>query len=248
MMKKFMISGLVVALIAVGVAMGCGGGESEPTPTPEATPEITPTPTEEIGELPGTFQYSMEWSTSDGDTVSLNMWVKGEKARTDMSMKEPGEEIETIIFIDDGEYEWTYNQDGNVAIKYQSGSEASLAGMYTLWFTENYYGTVSEGTILTSMEVACAISPTCSSASITGHETLNGQSCDKFTLTNTDGATAAYWISNSGWLTKVETIDATGYSVTMEFTNVDLNPSISNDIFDIDQVAPDAEIIDMTEW
>lgn len=44
-MKRFVMSGLIVALIAVGVTMGCGDGEAEPTPTPMATPEITPTPT-----------------------------------------------------------------------------------------------------------------------------------------------------------------------------------------------------------
>lgn len=41
-MKKCFISGLMVALIVVGIAMGCGNGAAEPTPTP----------TEEIGKLP----------------------------------------------------------------------------------------------------------------------------------------------------------------------------------------------------
>lgn len=247
-MKRFVMSGLMVALIAVGVAMGCGGGETEPTPTPEATPEITPTPTEEIGELPGTFQYSMEWSDSTGSMSSMEVWVKGEKSRVDLSTTDPGEETETIIFIDDGEFNWMYYPDENLAYKWPTMSGVNPGAAYALWFTENYYGTVSEAMILTTMEVACSFSPTCSSVSITGHETISGQSCTKFTLTAEDGGTATYWISNSGWLMKVETIDATGYTVTMEFASVDLNPSISNDIFDIYQVAPDAVIIDMTEW
>jgi len=235
-MKKFVMSGLIVALIAAGVTMGCCGETEEPMPT------------EGIGELPGTYQYSMEWSDSDGATVSLDVWVKGEKSRVDISITAPGEETETIIFINDGEFEWIYNQDEDVATKYQSGVGMSLADAYTWWFTEYYYGTVSEGTILAEIQAACAIDPICSSAAIIGHETVGGQYCTKFAYTATDGATIIYWISSSGWLMKVEFTNATGYSVTMEFTDVDLNPSISDDIFDMDKVAPDAEIIDMTEW
>ncbi|MBA7629207.1 hypothetical protein ES703_36705 [subsurface metagenome] len=228
-MKRFMMSGLIVALIAVGVAMGCGGGETEPTPTPEATPEITPTPTEEIGELPGTFQYSMEWSDSDDDTASMDVWVKGEKSRVDWSMTQDSGVTEFTL-IDDGEFGWMYFPDLNQAMKYSSASG----------FTENYYGTVSEYTILQAMQIACP-----GGASKGDHETIAGQSCTKFTCNLGDGVTATYWISNSGWLVKGEFTQA-GYAYTMEFTAVELNPSISDAMFDIYQVAPDAVIIDMT--
>lgn len=246
-MKRFVMSGLIVALIAVGVAMGCGGGEAEPTPTPMATPTPTPTPTptEEIGELPGTFQYSMEWSDSTGSTGSMEVWVKGDKWRNDWSATQDSEVTEFTL-IDDGEFGWMYFPDLNVAMKYSSSSEMDNPGVvYAQDFSANYFGEVSEGTILTSMEVACAISPTCSSVVFSGHETISGQSCYKFTLTNTDGGTATYWISNSGWLVKAQITQADD-TYTMEFTSVDLNPSISNDIFDIYQVAPDAVIIDTT--
>ena len=237
-MKRFVMSGLIVALIAVGVAMGCGDGEAEPTPTPMATP--TPTPTEEIGELPGTFQYSMEWSDSDDDTASMDVWVKGEKSRVDWSMTEQGAETATVIFIDDGEFDWMCYPDENLAYKWPTMSGVNPGAAYALWFTENYYGTVSEDTILAAMQVGCP-----GGASKGDHETVAGQSCTKFTCNLGDGVTATYWISNSGWLVKGEFTQA-GYAYTMEFTSVDLNPSISNDIFDIYQVAPDATIIDMT--
>ena len=236
-MKKSFISGLMVALIVVGIAMGCGNGEAEPTPTP----------TKEIGELPETYQYSMEWSNSNEVSVSLDVWGKGGKSRVDMSMTDPSEETNLAIFIDDGEFQWIYDQYENVATKYQSDAGLSLADSYTWWFVEYYFGDVSEETILAEMEVACDIDALCSSVSITGHESIGGQSCTKFTSSAYDRATIIYWISNSGLLIKVEATDAADYSVAMEYTNIDLNSSISDDKFDIDKVAPGVEITDMTE-
>ncbi len=237
-MKKSSISGLMVALILIGIAMGCGNGASEPTPTP----------TEEIGALPETYQYSMEWSDSNEVSVSLDVWGKGGKSRVDMNMTEPSEETETIIFIDDGEFQWIYDQYENIATKYQSDAGMSLADSYTWWFVEYYFGDVSEETILAEMEVACDIDSLCSSVAITGHESIGEQYCTKLTSSAYDGATIIYWISNSGLLIKVEATDAAGYSVTLEYTNIDLDSSISDDKFDIDKVAPGVEITDMTEW
>jgi outer membrane lipoprotein-sorting protein len=241
-MKKSSISGLMVALILVGIAMGCGNGASEPTPTP----------TEEIGALPETYQYSMEWSDSNEVSVSLDVWGKGVKSRVDMNMTEPSEETETKIFIDDGEFQWIYDQNENIATKYQLDSdqsdvEMSLVDTYTWWFVEYYFGNVSEEAILAEMKVDCDINPLCSSVAITGHESIGGQSCTKFTSSAYDGSTIIYWISNSGLLIKVEATNTAGYSVDMEYTNIDLNSSISDDTFDIDKVAPGVEITDMTE-
>jgi len=182
-MKKSFISGLMVALIVVGIAMGCGNGEAEPTPTP----------TKEIGELPETYQYSMEWSDSNEVSVSLDVWGKGEKSRVDMSMTDPSEETDLAIFIDDGEFQWIYDQYENIATKYQSDAGMSLADSYTWWFVEYYFGNVSEETILAEMEVACDIDALCSSVSITGYESIGGQSCTKFTSSAYDGATIIYW-------------------------------------------------------
>ena len=241
-MKKSFISVLMVALIIIGIAMGCGNGAAEPTPTP----------TKEIGELPETYQYSMEWSDSNEVSVSLDVWGKGEKSRVDMSMTDPSEETETRIFINDGEFQWIYDQYENVATKYQSDAdqavaEMSLVNSYTWWFVKYYFGNVSEETILAEMDDACDSDPLCSSVAITGHESIGEQSCTKFTSSAYDGATIIYWISNIGLLIKVETINAAGYSATMEYINIDLNSNISDDQFDLDKVLPGVEITDMTE-
>jgi len=37
-----------------------------------------------------------------------------------------------------------------------------------------------------------------------------------------------------------------GYTYTMQYTNVELNPSIPDSTFDIDTVAPGAEVMDFT--
>lgn len=236
-MKKPIVSGLIVALIVAGVVMGCGNGAAEPTPTP----------TEEVGELSGTYQYSMQWSDSNEVRVSLDVWSKGEKSRVDMSMTDPSEETNLAIFINDGEFQWIYDQYKNIVTKYLSDSGMSLADSYTWWFIKYYFGNVSEETILTEMEVACDSDALCSSVSITGHESIGGQSCIKLTSSAYDGATIMYWISNGGLLIKVEATDTAGYSVYMEYTHIDLNSSISDDQFDIDKVAPGVEITDITE-
>jgi outer membrane lipoprotein-sorting protein len=189
----------------------------------------------------------MEWSDSNEVSVSLDVWGKAEKSRVDMSMTEPGEETNLAIFIDDSEFQWIYDQYENIATKYQSDAGMSLADSYTWWFVEYYFGNVSEETIHTELEVACDVDPLCSSVAITGYESIGGQPCTKYTSSAYDGATIIYWISNSGLLIKVEAIDATDYSVAMEYTNIDLTSSISDDNFDIDKVAPGVEITDMTE-
>jgi len=45
---------------------------------------------------------------------------------------------------------------------------------------------------------------------------------------------------------KLQSAEVTGRVITMEYTDIDLNPSISDDMFDIEKVAPGAIIVDMT--
>lgn len=217
MTRRAVVSGVLVVLFAVGVTMGCGCVPT-PTPGPTATPEPTQTPEptatpEEIGELPGTFQYSMEFSDSEGITVTMDVWAKGVKSRSD----------------------YTAN---NIAMKYSRGGGSDPSAAYALWFTENYYGDTSEGTILAAMQVACP------GASITGHETVAGQSTTKFTCT-LEGITTHYWITDDGWLVKAE-VSQDGYTATYQFTDIILNQPISDDMFDINVVAPGATVMDMT--
>jgi outer membrane lipoprotein-sorting protein len=173
--------------------------------------------------------------------------VKEAKARTDCTASD-GEE-ETWIFISDGDFDWMYYPDENTAVKLDAGSGINPGKIYEVLFTGYYYGAIAEGEMLVAMEAACALDPECASVSITGHETVAGESCIKFTWTGTDGSTSSLWISTStGWLIKTADYDApTGITTTMEFTNIDLDPTISDDIFDVHQVfVPWPEITDMT--
>ena len=225
---------LLGTVLMLGLA--CHVGE-EPGPDP------TPPPVGGV-ELPGTYQYLRTWQDHE-EIIIMYVWVKGGKLRVDWSLYGPGKN-EKMKFIDDGEYKWIYEVDLHTAAKYLTGAAVHQVDEHLLWFAENYYGTMSEEAILSEMQAACDVDQLCSSVAVSGHETIDGQPCRKFTYSACDGATIAYWISNNGWLVQVEFIDATDYSITMKYTDIDLNPSIPYDKFDIEKVAPGAEIIDIT--
>ena len=218
------------------------------TNTPQTVPMSLTVNPAGPAELPGTFQYSIDYSDSDGNTMSIDVWVKDGKARSDWEQTPPGEPTQRMIFISDGEFDWLYNPDENTALKYPPESGMNPGIFYEAWFGACYYGPVSESGMLEAAQMACEDEPTCASVDIIGHETIGGEYCAIFTWTGTDGSTATVWISASnGYPLRLEFIDATGFTVTMEFTGIDLNPTISDDIFDVDQVfAPGTEIIDMT--
>ena len=233
---------LMGIVLVAGLACGNGGGGLQPTPCPDPTPPKLGGG----GALPGIYQYTRTWSSGE-ETIVMHVWVKGEKSRADWSLYEPPPgKNEKIKFIDDGEYKWIYEVDEHRAAKYESGAAVHQVEEHMLWFTENYYGAVSGGAIISEMRMACSLDQFCSSVAITGHETIDGQSCTQYTYSAHDGTTIIYCISDTGYLVKVESTDATGYSVTMDYTDIDLNPSISDDKFDIGKVAPGAVIVDMT--
>jgi len=177
----------------------------------------------------------------------MHVWVKGEKSRADWNLYETSPaKNEKIKFFNDGEYKWIYDVDEHSAAKYQSEGTVHQVEDHMLWFSDNYYGPVSEGAIISEMRIACNLDQFCSSVDITGHETINGHSCTKYTYSAHDGATIIYWISDGGYLMKLQSAEVTGRVITMEYTDIDLNPSISDDMFDIEKVAPGAIIVDMT--
>jgi outer membrane lipoprotein-sorting protein len=198
--------------------------------------------------MPGTYSYSMDYWDTAGDAMSMFMQVKeGVGLRVDYTVITP-EEM-TIIFIYDGEYEWIYHPALNMAYKYRPDSGMNPAEAYSGSFRESYYGSGSESNILALMEAACAADPGCDGVAITGHEDIGGEDCTIFTWTFTDGDTSSFWNSTSnGWLAKWESYNAgTGVTTTMQFTDIDLNPTISDDVFDVHQVfAPWPTIYDMT--
>jgi outer membrane lipoprotein-sorting protein len=200
-------------------------------------------------ELPGTYSYMMEYSDTNGYAMSMLVQVKeGVGARTDWTTLTPS--ATTVIFISDGEFDWYYVPDYHMAFKYCPDSGMNPGAPYALWFTEYYYGSLSEGDILAAMEAACAFEPTCASVAITGHETILGEYCTIFTMTMTDGSTMSIWlpVGSGGWLMKWEYSDAmTGITSTMQFTAIDLSPTIPDSTFDVDQVfAPGTVIYDNT--
>jgi outer membrane lipoprotein-sorting protein len=177
----------------------------------------------------------------------MHVWVKGDKSRTDWSLYEPPPgKNEKIRFIDDGEYKWLYDVDEHAATKYLSGAAVHQVEEQVLWFTTYYYGAASEEAILSEMRLACDRNRSCSSVAITGHEDIEGQPTTQYTYIADDGATIIYWISAAGHLVRLESEEASGRSISMEYRNVLLSPSISDDVFEFDKMAPGAVVVDMT--
>jgi outer membrane lipoprotein-sorting protein len=224
--------------------LSCGNGNIETTGSPTPIPDPTPPPLGAGEELPESYQYTRTWANNE-EIIIMYVWVKGEKYRVDWSLYGIGKN-EKMKFIEDSEFKWVYEVDARAATKYSSGAEVHQVDEHMLWFTENYYGTMSEGIILLNMQAACDHDQSCSSIAFAGSEVINGESSRKYTYSTHDGSTITYWISNYGWLVGVVSADATDYTVTMKYADVDLNPSISDDTFNIEKVAPGAEIVDMT--
>ena len=215
------------------------GGESGTLTVTEAVP----------GELPGTYQYSLEMSDSDGSTMIMDVWVKEGMARTDWTWTDPGYPAETTVFISDGEFDWMYYPDENTAYKWPAESGMNPGEWYGLWFTEYYYGYESESEILESLQYMCSLDPECQGVTLS-HGDVDGESCSIFTMTATDGSTMSMWFSTAhGWMLKMEFTEPGGYWDIMQFTGIELNPSIPDSTFDVNQVfVPWPEIIDMTGY
>jgi len=239
------ISGLAADTYNATITISALGATNTPQTVPVSltiNPAVPP-------ELPGTYKFSVEYSDSEGNTMTMDYWMKEGKARVDWNWTAPGEEETTAIFISDGNFDWYYVPDANMAYKYLPGHGMNPGTSYVYWFTGYYYGYMSEGEMLAAMQAACDASPECASVSIAGEETILGENCTKFTWNETDGSQGIFWISQAhGWLWKWQYYDASeDVTATMQFTDVDLNPTISDAIFDVDQVfAPGTTIIDMT--
>ncbi len=201
-----------------------------------------------MGELPRTYHYTVAYLKEAGDQRSIDCWVKERKQRTDLHQTESGKPTETLIVISDGQFDWLYNPDENMALKFPPGSGMNPGTTYLFWFTWHYYGSLPEDELLAAAQSACDADPSCASVEISGYETILGEKSVIFTWTSTDGSATRGWISTThGWLLKWQLHNAsTGNTETMEFANIDLNPAISDDMFDINAIAPGATIIDMT--
>ncbi len=234
-MKRFALSIMAIALIATLALVACGDGNgngAQPTQQPTQVAE-------QPGELPGSYKFSMEMSDSLGTTGEMMFWVKGDKWRTDWSATQQGTETEMVMLYD-GEFAYMYMPEMNMVYKYASESAMSNPGaQYAEEWKDGYYGDVSEATILAGFQAGCM-----GGASIAGHETVAGQSCTKYTCNAGGGVVSHTWITNSGWPIKIEVTSA-GYTYTMQYSNIELNPSIADSVFDINSVAPGVPITDL---
>jgi outer membrane lipoprotein-sorting protein len=257
MMKRYAVLGMIIALVVSITAIGCSSSkstthQSTPThtaaPTQIATPTATATPTTEptetpgeVSELPANYKFFVTWS-SDDNSGQMQYWIKGEKWNTAMNITSEGTETEMMMLYD-GQFTYVYMPAADptpaMVIKYLS-SEAVInpGAAFSQQFQDDYYGDVSDATMLAGFEAACS-----GGASNDGPETVNGTPCTIFTCHSEDGV-SRIWISDSGWPVKVETtID--GKTTTVEYSDIEFNADIADSMFDINAMAPGVPITDV---
>jgi len=238
---------LMLAIVSLLVA-GCDGGEEEATPTPTATPgaaatatpEVTPTPTPETGEgLPGSYKYTMVFSSPDGSTGTYKVWVKDGKWRVEETVTEPSGEESTVIYICKEDHDYVI--EDNTAIQYPSGS-----GMCAMGILEGSYPYSSDAGALAEARAECDDDPMCRSVDIVGHETIAGVRCTivEGIAESPEGGEirGTIWlVIDKGWLLKMERTTPEG-TETMEFEELDLNPTIADSVFEL------PEGVEIIEW
>ena len=241
MIKRYAVLGIIIALVISIATIGCSGGSSESGPTATQSPTQTAAPTAEptgepgeTGGLPENYKFFMEWSDSEGHSGEMQYWVKGEKWNTAWSTTYEGTETE-VMWIYDGQFAYMYMPDLNQVYKVDNPGAA-----YAQEFEDGYWGDASDAAILAGFQAACS-----GTASNDGPEDVNGTSCTKFTCDFADDSVSSYWIADSGWLVKNEVISAEGYTYTMQYSNIDLNPTIDDSMFDIDEMAPGVPITEV---
>ncbi len=200
-------------------------------------------------DLPGAYQFRITYSDDDGNQGIIDYWFRDSKERTDWQWTDSGQPTEVRTLISDGQFDWLYIPTGNgVVIKFTRGDYSNPRASYLAPFKQHYYGAVTEEEMLAAAQSVCDADSDCKSVGISGHETIGGEECVAFIWTFNDGSTATEWSSTTrGCLLKrVYRVASTGKTTTMQFTNVDLNPTIQDERFDINAVAPGATIVDMT--
>lgn len=214
--------------------LGCHQS-SAATTTPPPTTTTTQPPTHD--ELSDTYKYTIIFTGPEGLSGTYKVWVKGEKIKLEILVEEQGQQT-SVIFIDDGVYEYVYMPDngGGYASRYPSGSGMSPAAGFDVFagfFTEYYTVYASDAAILAEWEIACAADPQCQSVSIVGHENISGEDCTIFEVVLADGTESRVWLAtNKGYVLKVENITTEG-TYSIEFSDIDLDADIPDSMFEL---------------
>jgi len=235
---------LVLMLVLCTLAIAaCGGDGEEAIPAATQTPAATeisggtaaPFSEAEAG-LFDNFKFKMEYSSTDGSSGTYEYWGKDGKWKVDISGQVGGQGYQQIM-MDDGECAYIYTPASNKATRYPSGSMMAahgLAYMETLETTYNDYA--SEG----ALQAYCDEDPGCLSFAKRGTETIAGHKCDIWECVLTDGTNKVWVATDTGWPLKIETTSG-GVTMTMEHTELDMNPNIPDSVF---QIPPGVNITD----
>lgn len=272
-MSKIISIGAVLLLL-IAVTGGCGGGDGEETtpesttppavttsptetqtsepeetsPTETTEPEETSTPTQAREELPDTYKITIVSTDTGGTSGSFTVWAKHDKIKMDITTKQSSGNEDQVILIRNENGDYMYNPEDKTGVKISDLLPQDPFEMYGPWV--NYferYQTVynSDQKILASFETACANSPSCESVGIAGQESVAGEECTIFETTSAQGTTTKVWLAtNKGYPLKAQSTTPDGSTNTVEYTEVNFDPSIPDSTFEI---PPDVEIKDMSD-
>ncbi len=195
------------------------------------------------GGLGENFKYSMNVAVLGAGEIEATYWQKGDKVRMEMTMIIAGEDEITVVMIYRDGFVYIYDPATNQAIKYDAEGYIDGGTETFELFSQFYVLGYTDEAILAELQELCDTDTGCQSVEIIGHETIAGEYCTIFEYTPTEGESGKIWLAaEKGYVIKIEVESPEG-TVAIEFTEIDLNPSIPDSTFDL---PAGVEIIDMT--
>lgn len=195
------------------------------------------------GELGDNFKYSINMAMPGVGEIEATYWLKGDKVRMELTVSMAGEEEMTIVNIYKDGFAYVYMPAENQAMKYDAEGYIGGGTEPFEFFDQFYVQGYTDEEILAELQAECSADPECQSVEIIGHETVAGEPCTIFEYTPTEDEAGKIWLATEkGYILKIEVETPEGM-VVIEFTDIDLDPSIPDSTFDL---PAGVEIIDMT--
>lgn len=200
-MKRWTMVFLAVLMVLASLGFsGCGGDKKETGSTAQPAREESLADLLSKGKKPAGLAYDYVMTAKDGPQMTGKMWVDGKKARSETTVQNQ----KMIIIIDgDANVAYMYNPDQNSAMKIalDSAKQAQTPGGYTR-----------------------ELDP--AKAKVLETTTYDGVRCRVVQIDNQDGkGQSKMWLREDyGLPVRVESTDASGGKMVMEYKNLKVGP------------------------
>jgi hypothetical protein len=184
-------------------------------------------------ELPSSYHYRIEFSSSEGDSGKMEVWVEDGQERVNIEDKKG---IFTILKTIEGICIYDSTDGFSMSFPLDKGESMNPAASLEIWFKDYYYGGLSnEEDILNALQQSCGLNPGCDSVKNLGHDKVAGVDSLVIEMVYTESSSvksAKMWFAtDSGYLVKVETMDADGKVQTIVFTDIEVDKDIPDSVF-----------------